>query len=62
MVDAWAPDGERYAPQFFASSLEADLGKVHMQYLAIHEKGWDPIAHSEVRPVPEGTRVILPIK
>lgn len=62
IVEAWAPDGERYAPQFFATSLEAELGKLLMEYLSIHQKGWDPVSRLEVRPAPQGTRVILSIK
>src|SRR5260221_1727086 len=59
MVEAWAPDGERYASEFFATSVEAELAKALMQYLSIHEAGWEPTAHCDVRPAPQGTRVIV---
>jgi hypothetical protein len=59
IVQAWAPDGEPYSSEFFATSVEAELAKALMQYLSIHENGWDPIAHFDVRRAPEGKRVIL---
>jgi hypothetical protein len=62
MVEAWAPDGERYASEFFATSIEAELAKALMQYLSIHEESWEPVAHCDVRPAPQGTRVILTLE
>ena len=62
MVQAWAPDGERYASEFFATSVEAELAKALMQYLSIHEEGWGPVAHCDVRPAPPGTRVIIKLE
>jgi len=62
MVEAWAPDGERYASEFFATSVEAELAKALMQYLSIHEEGAEPIAHCKVRPALHGTRVILKLE
>jgi hypothetical protein len=53
MVEAWAPDGERYASEFFATCVEAVLAKALMQYLSVHEEGWEPIAHCGVRPAPK---------
>ena len=62
MVEAWAPDGERYASEFFATSVEAELAKALMQYFSIYEEGWEPVAHCDVRPAPQGTRVILKLE
>jgi hypothetical protein len=62
IVEAWTSDGELYAPEFFATSAEAELAKALMQYLSIHEKeDWAPIARFEVRPAPPGRRIILQV-